>query len=229
MNLLEIVNRIKSESGRSGGDLASFAAGNRDDLRLVAAARSAWLWLENDREWSWQRKSILDGAVVDAQAAYTAVELKPAATDFRSWWPESREYRLTIYPSGNQAATVELRFMPYERFRQSLLVGAQTPGAPQHWSISPEGKMLLGPAPLGAWVLQADYRASPTTLADEAAVPVLPTHYHEIIVWRALMEAASLDAASEVYDRAVKNFSAMHGDLKRDHGPAWSIGMTPLA
>lgn len=47
-----------------------------------------------------------------------------------------------------------------------------------------------------------------------------------ILVWRALMELASFDAAPEVYARAQMNFANMDREMRRRYGPIANHGLS---
>lgn len=229
MNLLAIVNRLKVEAGRSGGVLGSVDTAGVEDARLVGWARDAWLVIENDREWSWQRKAILLGAIVDGQAEYTAAQLDAAVVDWRSWWKSDDVYKPTVYPAGLPTQVSELSFVPYDVFRRNFVVTPHAPGTPQFWTVTPAGKLAVGPTPLGAWKLQIDYRAKPDELLLDADVPAAPEEHHMIVVWKALIRVGSFDAAPELVDQGQTEYLRMHSDLKRDCGPQWRRVPTPIA
>jgi hypothetical protein len=196
---------VKRESGLSGGGPVSIATATGDDLRIFS-----WLnWAARDITlsrpgWRFRRGT--------ATLPSTILQANPASsfglTDFASWKQESIKYKPSGYRVSDGAGMERsLTWMPYDDFRQQFLVGAQTAGSAQYWSVSPSEEFLIGPTPDSAHFIRADYVKDHTDMVTNDAVSIIPSSFHMLIVWRALMEYAGYDAASEVYQRAEKNYS----------------------
>jgi hypothetical protein len=97
--------------------------------------------------------------------------------------------------------------LTYDAFRKQFLIGTPASGSVQYWTISPSDQFLVGPAPDSAHFLRADYIKDYTDMVADGDVPALPTRFHMLVVWRALMEYGGFDAAGEVYQRAEKNYT----------------------
>ncbi len=229
MTLLELVNRLKSEAGRSGGPLATIDAAGEDDARLIGFIRHKWTELQVKKVWSWQRKTIAtDATLLDDVGSYTAAAL--GITNWRAWWPEDDEYRPFVYPVGDRPRASELIYARYEVFRSAYLVVPPAAGEPRHWSIDGAGNLLIGPVPSGGdWRLQIDYRAKPTELLLDADVPLLPEHFHLLLVWSALGSLSSFDAAPEVRQRAQEEYAPMYDDLVNECAPKMRLIRRGLA
>jgi hypothetical protein len=228
MNFLQLARRVKKESGGlSGGGPAAFATATGADSLLFDWVNWAWRDIDLSREaWSWRQ-----GA---AQATTTAIAIPTGAGgfdigDFATWRQATREYRPTAYrASDGPQATRQLHFIGYDRFRLMFQTGVHQPGAVQYWSTTPAGDFLIGPTPDAAHIVRADYIRTNTPMAADGAVPAMPERFHDSIVWYALREYAGFDAASEVWQRANKNYDSIWYSMARDCLPRMQFGSRPL-
>jgi hypothetical protein len=207
MNFLDLARAVKREAGLSGSAPSSAATTVLSEQRLFNwvnwAARDITLARE---DWRWRRGMATVAATTSQANAYTAFGL----TDFASWKGENHTYKPTAYRVADAISSErKLAWMTYDNFRMTFLTGSQTPGVVQYWSISPTDEFLLGPAPDSAHFVRADYVKDYADLVADADIPLLPTRFHMIIVWRALMEYGGFDAAGEVFQRAEKNYNEM--------------------
>jgi hypothetical protein len=155
----------------------------------------------------------LSGTLTIGQRSYAADELDVAVTDFKDWFPPAEdEYEVT-------ADGTPLVYIPWERYRAAFDIRAHEPGPPVYYSISPDKRIHFGPTPDREAAIRASYYKQPTELVEADDEPDMPPEFHVILVWRALMELASYDAAPEVYSRAMVNFTNVENDLFSDQGP----------
>ena len=214
MNFLALAQAVKRESGLGmESSIVSYTTATGDDRRMFQwvnwAARDITLSREN---WRWRHgAATLASTLTQANAASLF-----GLTDFASWKAASKEYKPSAYRISDGASTEKpLAWLEYEQFRQMFTVGSQTTGSAQYWSISPSEEFLIGPAPDSAHFIRADYVKDFTDLAADADIPSIPTRFHMLIVWRALMEYGGFDAAGEVYQRAERNYATDWADLAR--------------
>lgn len=236
MDYLELVNRLKLESGRSGGDIASVATATGSDLRLVRWVSTAYEKIQRETsDWLWMRKTVLAAITASQMDQNPAVDMlvQPANTDpvadFRGFKTPNDDYMPTALDPASPAAEWPLRWLPYDLFRQRFMVSTHAAGPPQYWAVSPGGKMLLGPTPDKVYHVRFDYQTPVVTLAADGDTPAMPADYHMVIVWGALKSVAAFDNAPEVYTRAQSEYDDLFSDLWVDQGPKISITARPLA
>lgn len=207
MNYIQLAQAVKRESGMSG-TVASVITTISEDARIVQ-----WVdWATRDivlarEDWRF-RRGTATAAAATAQASDPAVDF--SLTDFVSWKKANQSYAPSAYRvSDGESTERRLQWMTYDQFRMTFMVGSQSPGAATYWSISPEEDFLLGPAPDSAHFIRADYIKGYQGYVDDTSTPQIPERFHMLIVWRALMEYAGYDAASETYQRAEGNYRSM--------------------
>lgn len=225
MTFLEIVQRLWLESGASGTSPGptTVVSQTGEYARLVTWANSAWVAIQRKhRDWGWMRQTTSFTTVLN-QAVYPlgsgAGTVGVTAANFGAWVPETGRVYLTA------AGTNSEQFLPqidYEAWRNYYQFGAtrNAPSQPVEVAISPAKALCLGPVALAGYTVTHDYFSAPVSMSLDADEPTgLPAEYHEIIVWRALMDYAAFDSAPEVYDRANTNYSTMMKDLEADRRP----------
>ena len=230
MNYIQLIQRLKRESGRSGTVPASVAVLAGDDLNLGAWVADAWRDVQRRRaDWAWMRKTVI-GPLPNASGAYAATDIDPLATDLARWQDSTRWYAVRCFATATPGQVWDLLWLPYEQFQALFMVAQPAPGAPQYWSVAPDNRLLLGPAPtLATYSVRADYWARPSELALDADTPGMPAQFHMLLVWRALLEVAGFDAAPEVEVRAKRNLRMAWSDLLDDQAPRMQLTDEPLA
>jgi len=238
VNYLDLVNRTKLESGRSGGNLATVVGAVGDDLRICNWVSTAWEKIQRRTEhWRWMRKRVLmsiTAARMDhAPALIAQMLVQPgntlALTDFRGFRNVSDDYTVSALLPAVPANEWRLTWLPYDVFRDRFIVGTHVSASPTFWAVSPDNLLLLGPTPNAIHHVRFDYRTKALPLALDADIPGMPDDYHMVIAWEALKNLAAFDAAPEVYSRARDECDQLYDDLWTDQGPKMTIGARPLA
>lgn len=228
MNYLQLVQRLRQESKRSGPAITTVAGLTGDDLDLVNWIADAWTELQRrEHGWRWMRAE-LGGPTIIGQRGYRADELDPAASGFGRWLPPATKgYEVSAESAAG--APWPLQWLDWQVFRSKFELRESVPGAPAFWSIAPDERLYVGPTPDAEYTVRASFFTAPTNLSLDDDVPTgLPAEYHLILVWRALQEQASVDAAPEVYSRAISNFDAIDRELFRRFGPQMSFATSGL-
>lgn len=228
---LQLTQAVKRESGLSGGGPAAFASATGDDLRLFHWV--AWAWRDIDlmhEGWSWRRGSASTTTSGSITIPPTTTAGSFGLTDFGSWMYPNSQYRPSAYlVSSGQQSEQALKFLDYDSFRRKFLIGTHAAGPLTYWSIHPNGDFLVGPTPDAAHVVRADYIKDHIALAADADAPTMPSRFHPLIVWYALREYGGYDAASEVWQRADRNYNAGFLALSQACLPRMRWGGKPLA
>ena len=228
MNWLQLAQEVKRESGLTGGGPVAFASANGEDLRIFNWV--AWAWRDIDlmhEGWAWRRGT----ATATTNGSMTLTGLTSfSLADFGSWLPASSIYNVSAYRiSSGQSAENNLKFIDYDIFRRQFIQGTHTAAGLQYWSIAPNGDMLVGPTPDASHVVRADYIKDHVALSADASTPTMPTRFHPLITWYALREYGGYDAASEVWQRADRNYNSLYSALAQAQLPKMRWNMRPLA
>lgn len=228
MNFLQLVQRTKRESGRLSAGPLSVASAVGRDLLLIDWVNEAWQGIQMmpARNWRWMRRTAL-ATVLPGSNSFSASTL--GIPSFGYWAKASDDYAPSIFDPTSPTAEPVLVFRAYEAFRKDYLTNtAPAASTPQHWSIAPDGALLLGPAPATLMTLRVDYYRAPQELALDGDVPEMPAKFHPLIVWAALSQAAGFDAAPEALARAYDNYNRDLTLLINEQGDNIAFGANTL-
>lgn len=215
MTFLELCKRVRQEAGVSGSGPATVVGQVGEMKRIVDWVNSAWEDVQLARpDWYWMRASFnFTTTLNDEQYSSTDVGI---ATRFSMWDINSfRIYDTTVGVNDQ----IELPFIRYTDYRDVYMTGPQVTSRPYEFTIAPNLDLLLGPKPNGTFRIDGDYYKSPQTLSADADIPELPSQFHMIIVYRALMLYARYEAAAEIYGDAEMNYRRLMRRLELNQMP----------
>lgn len=215
MNLLQMAQRLHSESLRSTPAPTTITGASERNARLFNRLAYAWTELQNERRWRWMR-STTDVALTIGQQTYSATDL--GLSRFGRWRTEDELYQPYLYIDGAPNTLWPLCYEHLDRFRQLWVYLQMGNTQPVAWSIDEQDRFLVGPAPGSAYKLRAEFWLSPTELTADADVPDMPERFHMVLVWRALIDMAKTDAKPEILAMAEDNYAKAHAQLLRDQG-----------
>ena len=231
MNWLQLAQEVKRESGLTGGGPSALATATGDDLRIFNWV--AWAWRDIDlmhEAWLWRRGAAL--ATTSASMTLPGAAIPPgfARPDFGSWIQSSDVYSPSAYRvTDGKIAERNLTFLEYDTFRRNFIQGTHTAAGLQYWTIAPSGDLMVGPTPDAAHVVRADYIKDHVALSADTSTPAMPARFHPLITWYALREYGGFDAASEVWQRADRNYGSGYSALAQAQLPRMRWRTRPLA
>ena len=197
MNFLQICQDVYREGGISG-QISSTQNQTGEAARVVGWVQKAYLEILNDQPdaWNFVRKSVTK-QLTPGVGTYSFADL--ALTDAVQWDTSNMRYAVAADLS-DEAHLTECDFTT---FRDTWLFGSARTmqGDPADVSVNNDTNLVIGPIPAAAYWLVFDYMAIPSLLSN-TDTPVLPTRFHNAIVWRALRHYGLFEAAPEVVARA---------------------------
>lgn len=230
MNFLQIVQRLGRECGMAAA--ASSTVSQAGELRrLVDWVAASWEEIQNrHHNWRWMRSRFSVSATVgDDSYAYTDCtdSLTAAAISrFARWWVLDEEgyNNVKIYLTSAGVGTENLlRFIPYASFRTIYKIGTQNNGYPAHVTIDPQNNLLLGPAPDGTYTVSGEYQRGSQSFTADADEPDLPSRFHLLIVYRAMMKYGRFKSAAEVLNGGKFEGDRLMRQLEADQLPAMAL------
>lgn len=222
MNFLGLVQRLHRESGRSTPALTTVLTTDLRQMREVDAVKDAWREVQSERSrsgWKWMRRTLdatltVDQQTYDATADFSAVR-------FGRWRAATEDYWPIIYVNGSPNAQWSLEYEQLDTFRQKWIYRVMGGTVPIDWTVDESQRLLIGPKPGEPYKLRIDYLMAPLELGDGATdpnldVPELPERFHNLLMWRALIDIATYDAKPEILARAQMQYDKMKGELVLD-------------
>ena len=230
MSYLTLCQDLRRECSASGTGPSATTGQTGEYLKIINWVKNAWLEIQQQHDdWRWMRKSFTVSATSgDGAYAYTdctdTVSLA-AISRFSMWHKDSFKCYLTSTGVGGE---VPLRWMPWEQFRRIYRYGTQTNGPPAYVSEDPTQAFVLGPIPDATYTVSGDYQIGPQTLSADADTPEMPTRFHQLIVYNAMLRYGFHQVAPEAIQHAQLMGSLLHAALVRDQLPEMLFG-GPLA
>ena len=217
---LQLCGIVARESGTASETSITSVTGQTGELgKIVNFTNDAWQYIQNKHDtWLWMRAEFLSDAVI-ATARYTPASF--SITDWADWIGDAPDFRtFSIYdPALGGADETPIAQIDYNRWYNMYARGLQTNNRPIHWAESPAGEFCLGPIPDKAYRVRGRYRQTNQVLAANGDTPGMPSRFHLLIVYRALMLMAGHDEADQAYaDNKVKSWDMMSA-LERDQLP----------
>lgn len=220
---LQLVQRTTQKCGISRGTSISSVVGQAGKaLEIVNLVNDAWLDIQGmHRDWGFLRTAT-SFVTVSGQALYTPTQA--GATNFGMW---DRELFRNYLTATGTAAEVYMSWMGYESWRDIYQFSSNRTSLsqPYNFTIAPNKSIGLGPVPAAGYTITGDYFTQPIAMSVDADVPTLPTDYYQMaIVYRAMMLYAPSDAATEIYQEGMIEFTKIMSRIEADYLPEIMIG-----
>ena len=120
----------------------------------------------------------------------------------------------TIFKTSDGESTeVELDFMRWVDFRANYGVGTVTAGDPSVVTIMPNKNIRLYPTPDDAFKVQFDYYRTVDTLSGDTDEPILPSKYHDLIVYDAVTKYGKYEESQIVMVTNAADYEALRNDM----------------
>lgn len=227
---LELCSDLARESGAVGPAPAAVTGQTGRQLKAVEWIKHAWILIQNSKaNWSFMRGE-WSGPVVLNVMTYSSVDF--SITRFGEWIGDYGTYRpVTLYdPAIGKADEGAISQISWERWKLSYDRGTHTANRPHEYCLAPDGTIRFGVKPNKTYTARGEYRKTAQVLAANLDVPDMPSRFHSIIVWRAIMLMADSDEAVEALTLARAKHTEMYGQMCRDLLPSFNVrGERPLA
>lgn len=233
MTWLQLVNRLRMETGASGADLASLGGTlSQESTRYKNWINEAWKDIQKAHaHWEFMLSDFAFNTVV-SQQSYTAATLSTPLPNFKNWKRDT--FRAFTTSAGFPDEQI-LGFLDFPTFRNLYQYGNMrtTQGRPVLFSIDQSKNLLIGPLPdVEYTVLGQFYRKAAGFAADadtpQSTSPSYDDDFDILIVWKALESYAIYESAQEVLTRALRESTRLMSRLENDQLPTMTYG-PPLA
>ena len=221
MTFLQMVQRLRQESGTSGSSPTTTVNQVGDFKKLVDWVSTAWMDIQNEKpDWFFMRQPVSFNTTA-GKSTYTAAEA--GITSFGNYKLDSfRQYNVAMGYGSEQ----RLNFVAYDTFRdlyQYATMRTMTQ-MPVTFTIDPSKNFVLGPIPNDVYCVNGEGFALPTEFSADSDRPTMPSQYHMAIVWRALMYYGQFESAPEAYSHGANEYRRLMNRLYADQMPTIIFG-----
>lgn len=217
MSYLALVKELASEAGVSGGydDVVTCQSQTGEIGRLCRWIKKAYIDVQETHEdWGWLLQPV-SFTTTAQKATYTPDEC--GLTDFGKW--KEKSFRSYVTSIGTQSELL-LGASSYNDWRDAYQFGSfrTTYQRPLVYAVSPYDKSLcLGPVPdTTGYTIVGEYFKRPVDLSLDTDVPIFPSKFHMILVWRALVHYGNYEAAPEAINRGTTEFNRLMRQMEAD-------------
>jgi hypothetical protein len=222
VNFLSLCQRLRQEAGLSGTGPASVLSQTGEMKRIVDWVSSAYEDIQNMHEtWKFLRTDFSFSTIASTQDyTPTAVSL----TSFASWVKND----IRIYSSVEDEYPLE--YYPWAIFREAYYFGTHrtTTGRPTVCTVRPNNALTLWQIPDAIYTVNGEYYKTADIMTANASIPLIPTRFQMIIVWKALTYYGAYAAADEKYAHGDKEYKKLLALLEFDQLEDMTFG-EPLA
>lgn len=206
--------------------------------RVVGWVSDAFSDIQMDCDaWDFMRSSSLLGAgvsfqTVAGQASYplgTGAGTVGIGADTLGKW-DAETFRCFPTAVGFQGE-IAMGDVTFDEWRDVYMFGAMRSQKTQPYviAVGPDLSLCLGPPPNSLYTITGDYFVAPTDMVADTDIPFgLPTRFHMLIVYRAMMKYGGYESAPEVYQRGSEENNGMYAQLMALRAPKITWG-GPLA
>lgn len=117
-----------------------------------------------------------------------------------------------------------LKWISFEEYQNIANQGTGYFGTPTYIAETPDGHYTFFPRPNKRYRLTFTYTTIPQTLVNDDDEPACPVEYHDVIVYRALMNYADFDEKPQVFARAERRYNLYKNRLNVNKLPELKWG-----
>ena len=224
MNFLQLSQRLRQEAGLTGDGPASTVDQIGISKQIVDWINTSYIdVLSQHTNWSFMQDSFtfdLEASKREYSVAETGV------TDLEKW--KTDDYgSFRVYLTSSGVANEQYLYpILWDDYRQMYLYGATrtSDGTPTYYSVQPDKGLNFYLVPDNIYTITGEYYKIPAELVGDDDIPIIPSQFHMIIVWRALMFYAGFDAANEKYAMGKNEYTKLMMRLEMDRLPPMTFG-----
>lgn len=223
MTLLDLVNRLRIESGASGGTLTTLASPTKEVERMTNWIIQSDLEIQElHHDWNFLRAEV-EFDTVAGDWSYTPVTDITAITKFAQW--KTDDLRVYLKSAGYGSETHLGEAMAYDAFRSywRFNMRRSTQSRPVSWAVAPDHSLVLGPVPNDVYTVVGEYFKEPTLMSADTDTSAIPSRYQMVIVYRAMMKYAPYEAAGEIYQAGKDEYRKMLEALEINQLPKMQL------
>ena len=206
MTFLEIVLALAKKAGIPSDTITDVATETGEADRVVDWVRDVWSDIQTLQNGEWK---FLHSEYTKSTVASTQDYEFLTADSIQSFDLDSFYYYLTADGSNTRR---KLRYVEYKDFKNQY-TDFTTENTPSAITVTPTNSLRLYPIPDAVYTIEADAFSVPQQLAVNADVPIVPSNFHMMIVWKALIDYAGYEEAGAIFSHAAMRFDELYNQL----------------
>ena len=216
MTLVELIDALRIEAAASGSSVTTAQGSLKGESeRLRKWIIDAWKDIQR-KHTNWRFLFVESSYTLSADES-TLNPTEYEADEVAEWHTDS----FRIAPEGGAKKDSQpLCFWDYWEFRDGPGLDITVSGTPAAITYHPQSEaLMIAPPTDEARVLFYDYWRTPQILEDDEDEPIMPSRYHDLIVYWALKKYGLYEAATEAIARADMEINRLLPELEMDQLP----------
>jgi hypothetical protein len=206
VTFLELVVALAKKAAIPSNDITDVTTETNESGRVVDWIKDAWLDIQTLQSIKWK---FLHTEYTKNTVASTQDYEFYVADDIQQFDIDS----FTYYKTADGANTRQkLTYIDYRIFKQKYRDFTDE-SEPVRITVTPTNSLRLYPIPDDVYTIEVDAFSKPQELAINADVPSVPTNFHMMIVWKALIDYAGYEEAGAVFSHAAMRFDELYNQL----------------
>lgn len=209
MTFLQLVNRLKAECAISGQDATDVTGGFGIMLRLPQWINAAYQEILSQHAWNfcWAQFS---GTLTAAQSDYVLDTLTGVSG---------------VGPVLSSSVKVNGQYINWDADYRKLIdqFNGVSNTAPTKFTRLPNGSLRFFATPDSNYSIQFDYFRNAHTLVAASDVPLIPSAFHDVIVYKAMQFYAVYEGAQDVMAFANAQYALRLAQLGFDQLPKFNV------
>jgi len=209
--VIELVRTLRLLSGMQGTGPTTIVDAQGVEQVLVQFVKDAYTDIQNLRvEWTHLENSRTFSTVA-GKSTYTYLEIFGTAT------PNFKKANLQSFIiTDSNGKKYYLRYLDPEVFEARYLNDTGIQGLPTEFTIDTAAQtMTFKSVPRGVFSVKFRYWEKPEVLTSDTQTPKLPSHFHNLILYKALSKVAVYLNAPHLYQEYAAETAKMEGQLMR--------------
>jgi len=217
-NFLQLCQDLRQEAGFTGSGPTSVANQTGQYSKVVKWVNSAYMDViteHNNWDFLWGQTEI-DTVIGTSVYSHTVLVDR---------WKDAVIHEKAVGHTDDKFMV----YLPYQEFYSRFELLHTETGRPAYFTERPDGKVEVHPVPDKIYTVNADYYQTPVALVANTDLPLIPTKFHDVILYKALAKATANSEDFNSYQYAERQADAILGRMERDLLPTMVITPRPIA
>lgn len=221
MNYVELVDRLRVLSAASGHEIKTVQQGMRPEaIRLAQWVQDAWvdIQLMHD-DWKFRQEVAAHVLEVNSNVLNTS---EYQSSQIAEWKVD--QIRIS-QPGEGISESQLLNSVPWDTFKNQQGLMVKQRDKPCDCSVRPQDNaVVIYPAADKAYPVFYEYIREPQMLVHDDDEPIIPEHFHRLIVYEAMLSYGFYEVATEVLEEAKRHRTRLLQDLRKRMLPGITAG-----
>lgn len=200
---------------------------------IVSFVDDAYLDLQTYTNWWRWRAARGSFAISSSARVYSRSDIQVTLSDYEQYLPmvaaSDANYILVYLTATGVSDEIQCTYVPYQFWSGYWDAGTIPSGKPQFFTLRPDRGIEFDRTPDAAYTVVIDYLKTIDTMTLDASEPIIPSEYHDSIIWGAIIKYCNVfDNTDSKMQKAQREYNRIFGRLCFDQLPRYTMNLTEL-